>query len=464
MRPIIKHDIAIYAPDVHLDMKAAKEICQVLISNSATIRSLALKAVYFSFENVREFDEGATILIARALLAMQNKVSVAVAFVDYNDEQFPKLKALFPNKSLPLFRTENMANLLLGLKTLPLNQTIVYYDKDNMMQTLISQELSSKGYQVICINTSSEFIAKRRQLLDKAIYLYDIYFDITSNFIPVTIANGIVTYTLYKKVDKNITLFFNIQAHNSRLREGYKVFIFDASETKEFNLAVLDFIMSLALNNARFESCIAICGLNTNLDSDKQNLCARSHILFFNSIEECKKNPKIQALAKSHQTTEQKREGLTKQLVAQLPVFINAAIETLSSLTGGSAKRTDYKVTQYNKTSQTDIMGAMIEFEGDVNGLVALCFSKAIVKEASMMLLGEESQSDEELLDVICEFTNIIAGRSKAVLSEHNVSIGISLPNAYKSEDEIASTLSGKQGVQVNLLLNDKPLVLFLAH
>lgn len=73
MRPIIKHDIAIYAPDVRLEMKEAKEICGVLISNSATIRSLALKAVYFSFEHIAQFDEGATILIAKALLAMQIK-------------------------------------------------------------------------------------------------------------------------------------------------------------------------------------------------------------------------------------------------------------------------------------------------------------------------------------------------------------------------------------------------------
>ena len=273
MRPIIKQDIALYAPDVHLDMKAAKDICQVLISNSATIRSLALKAVYFSFENIEVFDEGATILIAKALLAMQNKVSVAVAFVNYSDDQFPKLKALFPNKSLPLFRTENMANLLLGLKPPPLNQTIIYYDKDNMVQTLISHELNSKGYEVVCINDSNEFIQKRRQFLDKAIYIYDIYFDITSNFIPVTIANGIVTYTLYKKVDKNISLFFNIQAHNSRLREGYKVFVFDASDTKEFNLSVLDFIMSLALNSISFEACIAVCGLKTTLNCVVSSAC-----------------------------------------------------------------------------------------------------------------------------------------------------------------------------------------------
>lgn len=464
MRPTIQQDTAIYAPEVSLDMKSAKEICQIFLSNSTTIRSLALKAVYFSFENIPSFDEGAVILIAKALLAMQNKVGVAVAFINYSDIQFPKLKALFPNKSLPLFRNGDMANLLLGLKMPPIHKIILYYDKDSMTQTLISQELSAKGYTVICTSSNEEFVTKHRQLLDKAFYLYDIYFDVTSNFIPVTITQGIVTYTLYKKVDKNLSLLFNIQAHNARLREGYKVFIFDASETREFNLSVLDFIMSLALNNVRFESYIAICGLRLSIDEDKQHLCARSHILFFPSIEECKKNPKIQELAKSHKITEQRRKGLTKQLVAQLPVFINAAIETLSSLTGKEAKRTDYKVTQYNKTTQADIMGATISFEGDVNGLVALCFSKSIVKEAALMLFGEESQSDAELLDVICEFTNIIAGRSKAVLSEHNISIGISLPTAYPSEEELAHTLEGKQGVQINLILNSKPLVLFLAH
>lgn len=145
MRPVIKQDVAIYAPNVCLEMKEAKEICGILVSNSATIRSLALKAVYFSFEHIARFDEGAAILIAKALLAMQNKVSIAVAFVGYNDSQFPKLKSLFPNKSLPLFRTEYMANLLLGLKTPPLHQSIIYHDSDGMMQTLISQELTLKG-------------------------------------------------------------------------------------------------------------------------------------------------------------------------------------------------------------------------------------------------------------------------------------------------------------------------------
>ena len=464
MRPIIRQDIAIYAPNIRLEMKQSKEICEVLISNSSTIRSLSIKAIYFSFEGITYFDEGAVILIAKALLAIQNKVEIAVAFINYNKEQFTKLKSLFPNKSLPLFKTEGMANLMFGFKMPPTNKTIIYLEEDGMIQTLISRELMAKGYEVDCVTLPKEFLAKRKMYGNDALYLYDICFDVTGNFIPITIKNGIVTYTLYKKVDKNISIYFNLSAHNSRLREGYKVFIFDATETKDFNVAVLDFIMSLALNNARFESYIAICGLKATINKTKLDLCAKGNVLFFDSLKECKNNSKIKELARAYQIKEQSRRGLTKQLVAQLPIFINAAIETLSSLTGGEAKKTDYKVTTYKQSNQANIMGAMISFEGDVAGVVALSFSKDIVQEASMMLLGEESQSDEELLDVISEFTNIIAGRSKAVLSEHNISIGISLPQACKNELEITDKLAQKQGVQVNLLLNDKPLVLFLAH
>lgn len=464
MRPIIKQDIAIYAPEVRLGMEQGKEICTVLISNSATIRSLALKAIYFSFENITDFDEGAAILVAKALLAMQNKAGILVAFIGYSETQFPKLKALFPNRSLPLFRTEAMASFLFGLRMPPLNQEVIYFDTDGMAQTLVSKEIEIKGYDVTCVATMADFLQKRKALGDKAFYINDICFDTAGNFIPTTINHGIVTYSLYKKVDKSLSVLFNVQAHASRLREGYKVFIFDASDTKDFNAAALDFLVSLALNNTRFDAQMAICGLQSVVDKDKMDLCSRVNIRFFESIESALADPKIKEASQNYKQKEQARRGLTKQLVAQLPVFINAAIETLSQLTGGTACKTDYKVTPYNKTGRADIMGAMITFEGDVAGVVTLSFAKDIVQEASMMLLGEECQSDSELIDVISEFTNIIAGRSKAVLGENNISIGISLPKPCKNEDEIAKELEGKQGVQVNLLLNDKPLVLFLAH
>ncbi len=465
MKPIIDNNVAIYIPDIELEMKQAKQICEVLVSSSATIRSLSLKAIYFSLENIQTFDESSLMLVAKALLAMQNKISIAVAFIGYNSKQYIKLKSLLPNKSLPLFKTRSMADLLLGLKMPSLNQTIIYYETDGMIQTLVSQELKAKGYEVLSINTPQEFSEKKKEFSDKAFYLYDVYFDVAANFIPISINNGIVTYTLYKKVDKNIALSFNTQRHNARLKEGYKVFIFDASETLNFDNALLDFIMSLALNGKKFDAHIAICGLKICFtDKNKLDSYKRAQISFFDSVEECKKNPKIQELAKQYQIAEQKKKGLTKHLMAQLPIFINSSLETLSSLTGGEVKRLDYKIKTYTQTGEKNIMGATISFEGDISGTLALCFGVEIVKEASTMLFGEESQSNEELLDVISEFANIIAGRSKAILAEHNISIGISLPKSYASEEEMANLLADKQGIQINLSLNDKPLNLFLTY
>lgn len=94
MKPIIDNNVAIYIPDIELEMKQAKQICEVLVSSSATIRSLSLKAIYFSLENIQTFDESSLMLVAKALLAMQNKISIAVAFIGYNSKQYIKLKSL----------------------------------------------------------------------------------------------------------------------------------------------------------------------------------------------------------------------------------------------------------------------------------------------------------------------------------------------------------------------------------
>ncbi len=44
MKPIIDNNVAIYIPDIELEMKQAKQICEVLVSSSATnIRELSSK-------------------------------------------------------------------------------------------------------------------------------------------------------------------------------------------------------------------------------------------------------------------------------------------------------------------------------------------------------------------------------------------------------------------------------------
>lgn len=465
MRPVINQQIATYVPDFDLNMVQAQKICSLLISSSSTIKSLSLKAIFFSFEAVERFEESAVVTVAKTLLAMQNKVGVVVAFINYNDEQFNQLKALFPNKGMPLFRNATMAMLLLGLRTPSPGQVVIYYDTDSMMQVLIAQELTEKGMEVISVSSESDFLRRKNEYGSKAIYIYDIAFDIAGNFIPIRIKDGIVYYTLPAKVTKTLNLSFNMNAHMSRLTEGFKVFVFDATGVSEFRLPMVDFFVSLSLNSVKFDAIICIYGLNRELlDSDSKENLKKSGVLIFNSEIDCLQNQKVRELSRAYQSKESSHKGLTKKLVAQLPVFVNASIETITSLTGGKAQKTDYKVTTYHPTGSPNVMGSFIEFEGDITGQLILSLSKEIVQEASTMILGEETTDEAELLDVISEFANIIAGRTKALLSERGVTIGISLPQPCKNEEQIIQRVGNKQGIQVDLLLNGKPLILFLTH
>ncbi|MGP1450072.1 MAG: chemotaxis protein CheX [Wolinella sp.] len=463
MKPVIIQDVAIYYSESVLDSKEAKAICDVLTSSAATFRSIQIKALFFSFEKTEQFEAQAITTIAKTLLAIQNKLEVVTAICGYNDEQFRELKEIFPNKSIPLFKTVEMAMLFLGVK-IPRNaQSIVLYDSDDMTQTIVSQELSQKGFKVHTALNEQDFERKKKELGNNAVYIYDIAFDVTGNYIPVKISQGIVTYQLYEHLDAKLSVHFSAQAHAARIAEGYKVFVFEARDVKSMNLKVIDFFVSLALNVVQHGALIAICGMSKDIIAlDVAHKMERSGIRFFENDMELAYDSSVAKLARSYVV--KRPAGLTKRLVSQLPIFINASLETLTSLTGGEAQKRSHKITQVAIEESSDLLGAMISFEGDVSGALALAFKRSIAKEAALMMLGEEAGSDDELLDVVSEFTNIIAGRSKALLAEHDITISISLPKTCKNFTEIINTLGNRQGVQIDLLLNNKPLYLFLTH
>lgn len=463
MKPVINQDVAIYYSEPLLDSKEAKSICEVLATSAATIKSLQLKALFFSFEKTEQFEPQAVVSIAKTLLAIQNKLEVVTAFCGYSEKQFQELKEIFPNKSIPLFKTAEMAMLFLGIKIPRTAHPIVLFDQDGMTQTIVSQELSSKGFKVHAALNQQDFSKKKREFGNNAIYIYDIFFDVTGNYIPVRISKGIVTYKLYKNLDGKLHLHFNSQAHVARMAEGYKVFAFDASDVKSMNIKVIDFFVSLALNGVKYDAFIAIFGLTKELVAlDVAQKMTRSGVKFFESEKAFMHDSTVVQLARSYQA--KRPAGLTKKLVSKLPVFIDASLETLTSLTGGEAMKQSHKITQCTISETSDLMGAVISFEGDISGMLALAFNQAIAKEAALMMLGEEANSSAELLDVVSEFTNIIAGRSKALLSEDETTISISLPKTCKNFSELMTTLGNRQGVQIDLLLNNKPLYLFLTH
>ncbi|MGP1580047.1 MAG: chemotaxis protein CheX [Wolinella sp.] len=463
MKPTITQDVAVYYSEPLLDIREAKNICETLIANTATFKSIKIQAIFFSLEKTKEMDEQAILVVAKTLLALKKRLEVLIAFCGYNDAQFTELKTILPDKSVPLFKHVEMAMLFWGIKIPRTTQPIVLFDRDDMVQAFVSQELSSKGFVVHAALNEQDFQSKRSELGDNAIYIYDIYFDVVGSFIPTTVTKGIVIYKLYDTLDEKVSTHFNSTSHAQRINEGYKVFAFDASEVRNMNIKAIDFFVSIALNGMKHEVFIAIFGMHKDLIAlDISQKMSRSGIKFFDSEEALIYDSYVAWLVR---TTESKRQiGLTKKLISKLPIFIDASLETLTSLTGGEAQKQSHKITQATIKESRDLLGAVITFEGDISGTLALAFHRSIAQEAGEMMLGEHNLSTKELLDVISEFANIIAGRSKALLSEDGTTISISLPRTCGNFGELMEILGNRQGVQIDLLLNGKSLYLFLTH
>lgn len=463
MKPIISQNVVIYYADSQLGSAEEEQICRVIQGSASSIRSLQLQALFFSMRANDEFQDSTIVAIAHILLKLQKQLDIVVAICEYNATQFKRLKEIFANKSLPLFKTISQAMLFLQIKMPPAGTPIIVFEKDSITQTLIVQSLEAKGLDIQAVQNVKDFKQKQQEYGSDALYVFDMQFDITANHIPVQVTQGTVIYHFYKEVDGKIARFFSLQTHALRLAEGFKVFMFNLKDTEILEAKAVDFFISLTRNAVSYGAVFVFLGMRPNLiDAANDEKIRRAGIYIYNDHASALKNEKIATLAAA--VNSQKPQKLSKKLVANLLHFVNASLETLKSLTGGNVEKTSHRVMECSIPSHDNLMGAMITFDGDISGGLVLIFNKDIVKEAAMMMLGEEVESDGDLVDVVSEFTNIIAGRSKALLSERNISINISLPKPYVNFKELYSLIVGKMGVQVDFLLNNKPLYIFLTY
>jgi CheY-specific phosphatase CheX len=105
-----------------------------------------------------------------------------------------------------------------------------------------------------------------------------------------------------------------------------------------------------------------------------------------------------------------------------------------------------------------------IGFYGDMDGMLVLVFPKDIAKKSCELLLGESTDDEEEILDALAEFVNIIGGRVKTLLSEQKISVDITLPRTYQKVSDLLEVMQGKKGVQVNLKFDQDEFIFFLTR
>ncbi len=461
MKPELKDKLAVFKPDTNLDEAQGKKLGAQLSSSATTLKNLDVKAVLFSMANVESYDLGGVVAIADALAILQDVLEVETGFIDYDERLFKILKPQLAETSVGLYKNFEVAKVLLDSKKHHRYTDVILWDENKMLTELVSGELKSKGYSVIAANSKEDFENKKSHKGHESILITNIYMDILNNFIPTSIQNGAVVYELQKKLDKKLQLNFNFSAFQRRLADGFKLFVFDTKSVTSVNPSIFDFFISLSLLSVKVDGVIILANLDKKfLPKIIQAKLEKAGILLYENIASIWSDYNLNKYRKANVAS----KGLTKKHVAALPFLVDAALETFESLTGLKATKRSHKLSPCIVDHKDRLVAAAISFEGEISGNLIVIFNEQIARKLAEMLLGDDSCSFEELLDVASEFANIIGGKSKALLAEKDQHITIAIPKTFDSLQKLATFLEDKNGVQIELEIDGDPMVLFLTY
>ena len=157
---------------------------------------------------------------------------------------------------------------------------------------------------------------------------------------------------------------------------------------------------------------------------------------------------------------------LSKKRITNLPVFIDTAVENLETMTGLKAEKVSHQISIFDQSIETNIISAIMQFKGDIEGKFVLIFPKEIALLSIEAMLGEKlNESDiEGISDGIGEFCNIITGGAKTQFSKDNIKVLFELPRTYTSIMSTTSAIPQNNGIWINMELEKKPFYMFIVN
>ena len=155
---------------------------------------------------------------------------------------------------------------------------------------------------------------------------------------------------------------------------------------------------------------------------------------------------------------------LSKKLISNLPVFMDTAVETLVSFTGLDAHKSAHSIKRFNIKLTTNVISAVMHFNGDIDGSFVLVFPMDIALIAMESLLGEkiDEKDIESIMDGVGEFCNIITGSTKTALSNNDVKVVFELPKKFTSLKSTLEDIGNNNGIWIDMQLAGKPFYMFI--
>ncbi len=464
MRAIVKNGIGVFLPQGFLD--GNKTTVFLSIDDIEATKKLKVDMILVSLKKVIFFNKNGLDAFVKMFLKLRAANNITVGFCEYDHKKYEAIQKFYADElNFSLFKTEEIASLFAS-SFKNQKKSALLYSEDKSQRSAIAIELHDNGHNPIIAQTKSEFIEKRVQKENYDVIISDTYLGQMGQKVATRVTGNAIIYTVNSFLDAEIGNTFNIAYHNNSLNVGFRLFIFDAYKVVSMNVHALNFFSRLASSAAEYNATLCFVGMSFEKtpESFKETM-EDSGIMFYEQMDDILQNKELlKELGASSAGNAKNKRVINKTLVSELPKFIDAAILTIEMMTNSNAEKDAVEICDIKVSDHSNKIASSIGFYGDIDGMIVLVFPTSIAKSACELLIGEKTDDIELILDSLAELVNIVGGKIKTLLADHDVSVNITLPRTYSTVDSVLEVISEKKGVQVDLSFNNDKFLFFLTR
>ncbi len=464
MRALVKNGIGLFSPQGFLDGENTASFLSLEDVEATT--ELNADMILVSLKKVIFFNKNGLDVFIKLFAKVRHSKSITVGFCDVDHKKYVAITRFYENKiNFSIFNTYENATLFSN-SFKNQNSNVLLYSDDKSQRTAMAIELHDFGHNPIVCQTKEEFTEKSANKSSYDNIIKDTYLGQMGENIATRVTGNAIIYTVSAFLDNEIGNTFNIAYHNNSLNVGFRLFIFDAYKVVSMNIHALNFFTKLATSAAEYNATICFVGLSSEKIQDTfQENMEDAGIIFYAQMEDILGNKELlEELGASSAANIKNKRSINKAVAEKLPNFIDATVATVEMMTNSKASKEAAEVNNINIKHKDGMIASSIGFYGDIDGMVILVFPKEIAKKACELLIGEETDDIEMILDTLAELVNIVGGKVKSLLSDHDVTVNITLPRTYYSIDDLLEVAEGKKGVQVDLIFNNEKFLFFLTR
>jgi len=464
MRAVVKNGIGIFTPQGFLDGNSSASFVSIddidaTVKLKATMILVSLKKVVF-------FNRNGLDTFVKMFTKVRMSGNTTVGFCDYDTKKYDAINKFFAkDMNFSLFSTQEIAQLFAHNFNSE-QKNVLVYSEDKSQRAAIAIELHDNGHNPIIAQTHKEFTQKGANTSSYDIIVANTFLGQMGQQVSTRVSGGAIIYTVNSFLDADIGNTFNIEYHNNSLNIGFRLFIFDAYKVVSMNVHALNFFSKLASSAAEYNASICFVGMTFEKTpvAFKETL-EDSGILFFDQMNDILEDKEmLEELSGGSAANIKNKRAINKKTVTELPNFIDATVNTIEMMTNAKASKEAATVSTLSLGDKENKIASSIGYYGDMDGMVILVFPFDIAKKACELLIGEETDDKEMILDTLGELVNILGGKIKTILADHDIRVNITLPRSYTKLEELEDTVNGKKGVQVDLIFDNNKFLFFLTR